>query len=882
MERTKILFRGLLLIILLGTAFQAVAQTSPADRQTQQSFTSQTVAPGETFGYWEYLPSNYTQSGSQVPLVIFLHGMGEKGSDLNRVLATGPPRQVKYGKDFPFVMISPQTRYPWDWSPEFVEEIVVHMIKKYNIDPDRVYLTGLSMGGNGVWDYAATGNYADKLAAIVPIAGWMTKDGCNLKDLPIWGFTGEYDGPGSPNTGTEKAVAAYKNCVPNPTPAPKLTVYAGVGHNAWDRAYGDDNTWNWMLSQRRGSSSGGGSDPISGTPTVQAPYDKSITLPTNSISLKATAGHTAGKSVTVKWSKISGGSANLSGINTTTLNVSGMTVGSYTFQVVATDGAGQTAKDQVIVTVKENVTNQPPSVNLGADKVITLPTNSITLNPTVSDPEGGAMTYQWQKLMGPSVTMSDMKKSSLNLTNMVEGTYKFRFVAYDNKGNMGYDDTYVYVKKGDGSGSTEPAPGGSFTYNYYEGTYSNLPDFSRLTPKKSGTATDISLSYADASNTFLLEFIGSITVPASGEYTFYLTSDDGSKLKINGSTVINNDGLHGAVTKQAKVNLTNTATPFVLEYMENWGGETLKLEVSGPGITRRVVPSSWFTGDNSTSTGGTNDGTVSGVMNVNFTHLTTDVADWNSTKSYPDAGFVTSVLKNTTGAKTSAKIKIGNGFRSASANGMTTNNTDEILPDNVMKTFYYVMPGDVGRIVITGLNSSLTYNLNLFGSRDGGGDRTTVFTAGGKSGKVQTGFNTDKWVSLKEISPNSNGEIHINVQVAPGAMYGYINAMIIEEIGGTSTTSASMTTSSTTGIKPYPNPFKDYINVGFEAGKTGTANVEIMDANGVNYYNNSYEVTETMTEFTIELGSADFPTGTYYLKVSGAGFDGMPVRILKE
>ncbi|NMM47226.1 PKD domain-containing protein [Marinigracilibium pacificum] len=882
MERTKILFRGILLLILFGTAFQMVAQTSPASRQTAQTYTSKTVAPGESFGYWQYLPENYTNSGEKVPLVIFLHGMGEKGSDLNLVLRNGPPKMVKNGRNFPFVLISPQARYPWDWSPDFLDEMVNEMINKYNIDTDRVYLTGLSMGGNGVWDYAATSNYSDKLAAIVPIAGWMTKDGCNLKNLPMWAFTGEYDGPGSPNTGTEKAVAAYLKCVSNPTPEPILTVYPGTGHNAWDKAYGDNNMWNWMLAQKRGTTGGGGTPPSSGTPTVSAPADKTITLPTNSISLTATAGHTAGKSVTVKWSKLSGGAATLSGVNTKTLNVSGMVKGSYKFEVVATDGAGQTAKDQVIVIINDQVTNQPPTVSLGADKTITLPTNSIKLTSNASDPEGGALTYSWQKLMGPAATLSGTKSSALSLSNMVEGTYKFRLTVYDNQGDMANDDIFVYVKPN--TGGTNPAPAGQFTYNYYEGNYSSLPDFSRLTPKKTGEATDINLSYAVASNTFLLEFIGSITVPTAGEYTFYLTSDDGSKLKINNNVVINNDGLHAAVTKQVKVNMTTAATPFVLEYMQNWGGKELKLEVAGPGISRRVVPSSWFTGstDPGTTDPGSGSGEVSAVMNVNLTHMTTDINGWNSTKTYPDANVVSKALKTTSGASTSVKIKVGTGWRSASANGMTTNNTDDILPDNVMKTFYYAMPGDKAQIIVTGLDKSLTYNLNLFGSRSGGGDRTTVFSAGGKSGKLQASNNTSSWVSLKDLTPDANGQIVLTVQTASGSMYAYLNAMIIEEIGGTASASAMTSSAAISGINPYPNPFTDYINVGFAEGKSGEANVEIIDANGTVYFQNSYQVTESMTEFRVELVSANIPTGTYYIKVTGAGFDGAPVRILKN
>src|SRR5690606_13064970 len=111
----------------------------------------------------------------EFPLMIFLHGLGEIGSNLDQLLNYGPPKLIRWGDwpaSRPFVVISPQTpsSFGGSWNPDLVNEVIDQVVARYRIDESRIYVTGTSLGGNGTWNYAT--KYPDRAAAIVPICGW--------------------------------------------------------------------------------------------------------------------------------------------------------------------------------------------------------------------------------------------------------------------------------------------------------------------------------------------------------------------------------------------------------------------------------------------------------------------------------------------------------------------------------------------------------------------------------------------------------------------------------------------------------------------------------------------------------------------------------------
>ncbi|SDS45793.1 Alpha/beta hydrolase family protein [Microlunatus soli] len=182
-----------------------------------------------------------------LPLVIFLHGAGERGDDLELVAVHGPPRQVSQGQELPFVMAAPQcpadTR--WEDHQESLFGLIDELVATLPIDPDRVCLTGLSMGGSGTWSLAA--RQPGRFAAIAPICGRgdpATAD--RLTGLPIWAFHNTDDPivPIAGTTGIVEAIEAAGGDI-------RATINPVGGHDAWTAAYDDRSLYDWLLDHRR-------------------------------------------------------------------------------------------------------------------------------------------------------------------------------------------------------------------------------------------------------------------------------------------------------------------------------------------------------------------------------------------------------------------------------------------------------------------------------------------------------------------------------------------------------------------------------------------------------------------------------------------------------
>lgn len=193
------------------------------------------------------LPDGYQSDGeSRWPLVIFLHGAGERGEDLNKVKIHGPPMLVEQGKSFPFILASPQCPAESWWTEQPVLELIDHLEETYRVDSSRIYLTGLSMGGYGTWHFATRA--PDRFAAIAPICGGGVPYQMRwIKHLPAWAFHGDMDNavPLEESTRLIEALKSLGN-----TEA-KITIYPNVGHNSWSEAYNTPELYDWLLSHRR-------------------------------------------------------------------------------------------------------------------------------------------------------------------------------------------------------------------------------------------------------------------------------------------------------------------------------------------------------------------------------------------------------------------------------------------------------------------------------------------------------------------------------------------------------------------------------------------------------------------------------------------------------
>jgi pimeloyl-ACP methyl ester carboxylesterase len=195
-----------------------------------------------------HLPPGYDPNGSKHwPLILFLHGSDPHSDDPAVIKKQGLCEYAIEHPDFPFVVISPTSPPGQRFSAATLSMLLDDVMKQYDVDPDRVYLTGLSLGGYATWDLAAL--TPDRFAAAVPIAGYGdVNDAQRLKNLPMWVFHGEADPtvPIQPDRECVQAIRAIGGRV-------VFTTYPGVGHNSWTQTYANPKLYEWLLEQRRGA-----------------------------------------------------------------------------------------------------------------------------------------------------------------------------------------------------------------------------------------------------------------------------------------------------------------------------------------------------------------------------------------------------------------------------------------------------------------------------------------------------------------------------------------------------------------------------------------------------------------------------------------------------
>jgi dienelactone hydrolase len=322
------------------------------------------TTPASVISYYEYVPADYNTNSNKYPVVIFLHGNGEKGPDTKDIatlkaniadVAThGPPKYVRNGTKFPFILISPQLKVNNKlWPVSYIMEVINHVKTYLRIDERKIYITGLSLGGGGAWITAEA--YPKLFAAVAPICGGYnhTTKAVELakESLPVWGFHGNKDTV-VPYLRTVNMVNAINASTPVPSPLAKLTIYPGVGHDSWSLAYKNDHTvhpqtvYEWLLSFTN-ISNNGNKIPVA---NAGADQTKLFSL-TTTATMFGSAADTDGGIKAYAWTKLSGPTATLAGATTQTLKVSSLVKGTYVFRLKVTDSVGNTDSDYMKLTV---------------------------------------------------------------------------------------------------------------------------------------------------------------------------------------------------------------------------------------------------------------------------------------------------------------------------------------------------------------------------------------------------------------------------------------------------------------------------------------------------------------------------------------------------
>jgi len=235
-------------VLGLSAGSLAAKESSGKGGQSEQMFQKE-ITKTFRLQYLFYLPKGYGEKKDQKwPLMLFLHGAGERGNDLSLVKKHGPPKLIEQGREFPFIIVSPQC--PTDsWWPEQVETLAAlldDVQAKYAVDPDRVYVTGLSMGGFGTWSLIS--RYPQRFAAAAPICGGGDRYVARrLRNVPVWAFHGGKD-PVVPVQASVEMVEAVKKAGGDA----QLTIYPEAQHDSWTETYNNPKLYEWFLSHRRG------------------------------------------------------------------------------------------------------------------------------------------------------------------------------------------------------------------------------------------------------------------------------------------------------------------------------------------------------------------------------------------------------------------------------------------------------------------------------------------------------------------------------------------------------------------------------------------------------------------------------------------------------
>ena len=369
--------KNLLLFIFLLSSVHVFSQNQPPAEITQHAIKKIPVT-GADYGdiyYLEHLPADYETSDKTYPVIIFLHGASEQSDDttaqnINLVATWGPPSYIEAGNDMTFtangvtesfIVISPQLqRGSTDgWEADYLHDVVQHVMATYRVDPDRIGMTGLSMGGGYIWNYAV--QHPNILAAIAPVSsGWPYNPYMIRRviadHLAAWAFHGEDDTViplEVPQEWQDSLVALGAD------PAPLIKVYPNVGHNVWNRAYSvdktyqDPNLYEWFLTQRRYDTPFAPNEP----PVAQAGADTTVQLPFEAVQLNGSAStDPEGSTLYYVWSQVGGPSrATVAGKDSSILTVSSLDEGTYTFQLSVLDYERAEAVDTVQVTVADGV-----------------------------------------------------------------------------------------------------------------------------------------------------------------------------------------------------------------------------------------------------------------------------------------------------------------------------------------------------------------------------------------------------------------------------------------------------------------------------------------------------------------------------------------------
>lgn len=414
----------------------------------------QTLTTIDGWNAYVHLPDDYASTTLNYPVIVFIPGIGEIGTNPARLLSYGPSHFISLGHPMQFtvngvlekpIVISIQPLSAWP-GPATLNRKLDSIVKRWRVDTDRISVTGLSMGG-WAWENMVTLNttYAGRIASMVIMSAPAPDNGINNMRYYAqtggkwWGFEGTQDA---------RRMNEIRDTMNFYAPgSARYTQYIG-GHCCWNTWYNPswiengENIYQWLLKFRKGVTTNQAPNALAGADIdLVAPQSQALLIGRNS-------SDPDGWITQFLWSKVSGGAVTIQSPSIDTTIVSGLVPGVYSFSLAVTDNRGNIDRDTVVVNVAPPVPpNNPPVANAGNDGIVTFPGNTFILNGSGSDPDGTIVSYSWSLVSGPSTPiLLNADKATTQVKDMVKGTYLFRLTVSDNKGAMSSDEVQVEVQ----------------------------------------------------------------------------------------------------------------------------------------------------------------------------------------------------------------------------------------------------------------------------------------------------------------------------------------------------------------------------------------------------------------------------------------------------
>ena len=451
--------KRMLLLLTLFSSYLSFGQL------TQQHLTA---SNGTKIGFYQFLPAGYNPA-KKYPLIVFLHGSGEVGDgqgQLVNVLNQGIPRLLKAGATMTFtvngetssfIVLAPQLASNYgNWQDFYTDEMMKYAKANLSVDLNRIYLTGLSLGGGGTWRWSSSDTaHTALLAGMAPICGtgetqqyfcWVTYD-----RVACWAFHNLDDGT-VPVGNTQYAQMTLDNCDPNHNEVRQFTYYPSGGHNAWDRAYDtghgiqNPNLYEFFLMNPKK-----GSNPA--IPIADAGPNVILNFPQNSTTLDGSKSRdpNGGTIVSYKWRAVEKSDrGTLQSPNSAKTVYNNLTPGLHVVILEVINDKGQQGFDVVNVAVKgdPNLDQPPVAVIIPKDTTINAPSDSVHLDGEESyDPDNLIIySFLWQKVSGASgdnIVTPDGYKTTIK--GLKPGTYYYTLTVTDFAGKTDKDSVKIIV-----------------------------------------------------------------------------------------------------------------------------------------------------------------------------------------------------------------------------------------------------------------------------------------------------------------------------------------------------------------------------------------------------------------------------------------------------